>query len=314
MRDQGFLGAHGVALVSRIVREGLRRFPALKDHDPDDVVQGFFVDRIQTLTATLLAQATNDDSFGRIIRRWVQNWMIDQARKTGTGALRRAIEKVLDETPEFEKVPSGSAGAGRWRLANTGGQPWGGDTGQLVAVAWAVPNVRVPKWSSSSRRPPVADRTSLVAIAHAILDQAGGSLEIAQLVYVFSQRFAASLDPIVVSFDESVDDGIDDDAAGVDLPSQTASPEEAVIAESIALDVTTAAAEIVRRLSSLECAVIPVLDDSAAVRERLSLGRSQSALFVSSLKAKIRSLAGTGEDQEDIVREVIALCGGPAAA
>jgi hypothetical protein len=57
-----------------------------------------------------------------------------------------------------------------------------------------------------------------------------------------------------------------------------------------------------------------VLNDSAAVRERLSLGRSQSALFTSTLKAKIRALAGTGEDQDDIVREVIALCGGPAAA
>lgn len=314
MREQGFLGSDGVGLVSRIVREGLRRFPALEGHDPDDVVQEFFVDRIQAMTAMLLAQATSDDAFGRLVRRSVQNWMIDQARKTGTGPLRRAIEKVLDESPQFERVPTGIAGAGRWRLTHTDGEPWGGDTGQLIAVAWAVPNVRVPKWSSSSRRPPVADRASLVAIAHAILQQAGGSLETAQLVHVFCQRFAASLDPIVVSLDERLDEDPDEDAAGTDLPSETASPEEAVIAESVALDVAGAAAEIVGRLSAVERAIIPVLNDSAAVRERLSLGRSQSALFTSTLKAKIRALAGTGEDRDDIVREVIALCGGPAAS
>ena len=147
-----------------------------------------------------------------------------------------AIEKVLDESPQFERVPIlGIAGAGRRRLTHTDGEPWGGDTGQLIAVAWAVPNVRVPKWSSSSRRPPVADRASLVAIAHAILQQAGGSRKTAQLVHVFCQRFAASLDPIVVSLDERLYEDPDEDAAGTDLPSETASPEEAVIAESVAL-------------------------------------------------------------------------------
>ena len=296
------------------MREGLRRFPALEGHDPDDVVQEFFVDRIQALTAMLLAQATSDDSFGRLVRRSVQNWMIDQARKTGTGPLRRSIEKVLDESPEFDRVPPGHAGAGRWRLANTDGEPWGGDTGQLIDVAWAVPNVRVPRWSSSSRRPPVADRASLVAIAHAILQEAGGSLETAQLVHVFSQRFAASLDPLVISLDEGSDEDLDDDAPSADLPSEDASPEELVIAESVALDVAVAAAEIADRLSDMERAIIPVLDDSAAVRERLGLGRSQSAQFSSTLKSKIRALAGTGEDRDEIVREVIALCGGPAAS
>ncbi|MFH5211492.1 hypothetical protein [Antrihabitans spumae] len=292
----------------------MRRFHALAGREADDVVQEFFVDRIQALTAMLLAQATSDDSFGRLVRRSVQNWLIDQARKTGTGPLRRAIEKVLDESLEFDRVPLGHAGAGRWRLAGTNGEPWGGDTGRLIAVAWGVPNVRVPKWSSSSRRPPVADRATLVAIAHAILREAGGSLETAQLVHVFSQRFAASLDPIVISLDEGSDEDLDKDAPSADLPAEGTGPEEFVIAESVALDVAVAAAEIAGRLSDIERAIIPVLDNSAAVRERLGLGRSQSAQFASTLKSKIRALAGTREDRDEIVREVIAVCGGPAAS
>jgi hypothetical protein len=272
-------------------------------------VQDFFVDRIKPLTALLLAQATGDGSFGRLARRSVQNWLIDKARATGTGPLRRSIEKVLDDSPQFEKVPSGREGAGRWRLADTDGEPWGGDPGELVAVAWAVPNVRVPKWSSHSRRAPVADRTSLAAIAHAVLQAAGGSLETAQLVHVFAQRFAAALDPIVVSLDEDLGEA----GINIDVPAEGPSPDELVIAESAALDVATAAAEIVGRLSDTERAIIPALDDSAAVQQRLGRGRSQSAQFMSRLKLKIRALAGTGADRDEVVREVVALCGGPAA-
>jgi hypothetical protein len=312
LREQGFLGSHGVALVSTVVREELGRFPVLAEQDSDDVVQEFFVDRIQVLTVMLLAQATNNDSFGRLVRRTARNWLIDQARKTGAGALRRTIEKMLGESADFDEVPAGHAGAGRWRLVGTSGEPWGGDTGRLIAAAWAVPNVRVPKWSSKSRRPPIADRQSLVAIARAILHEAGGSLETAQIVHVFALRFAAALDPLEVSLDADSNEDADIPTPRGEPPSQELGPEDLVIAEDVALDVAVAAAEIVGRLSGAERALIPVLDDSSKVRERLGLGRSQSAHFASTLKAKIRSLAGTAQNRDEIVREVIALCGGPA--
>lgn len=309
---QGRLDEHGVRLVSKIVREGLRRFPSLREtNEPEDVIQDFFVDRITSLTALLMAEATGDDSFGKLVRRTVQNWLIDRARATGTGPLRRSIEKVLAESPEFERVPSGFEGAGRWRLADTAGEPWGGDTGGLVAVAWAVPNVRVPRWSSSSRRPPVADRASMVAIALAVLESTGGSLEIAQLVHVFADRFAAALDPIVVPLDTDSDrDG--DDEGSADVPSGQAGPEDLVIADSVAVDIAVSAAEIVGRLTDSERAIVPMLHDSAAVQLRLGLARSQSAQIARTVKLKIRALAGTASDREEIVREVVALCGGVA--
>lgn len=285
----------------------------LDGRDPEDMVQEFMADRIKPLTAMLLAQATDDDSFGRLVRRSVLNWMIDQARKTGVGALRRTIETLLAQSPEFEKVPPGHEGAGRWRIADSGSAPWGGDLGRLIVVAWAVPNVRVPKSSGRSRRPPVADRASLVAIALAVLSDAGGSLEIGQFVYVFSKRFAAALDPVVVSLEDLGfhDDDLDEDDVGIDIPSESDGPEELVIAESVAEDVATAAKEIVERLSDSERALLPVLDDAAAVRARLGLGKSQSALITRALKCKIRDLAGTGDERHDIVREVIASCGDP---
>jgi hypothetical protein len=309
LQQLGRMDRRGVALISRIVREESKRFTALEELDLEDLTHDFFVAKITALTAMLLAQATSDESFGKLVRRTVRNWMIDRARTTGTGPLRRSIEKILAETPQFECVPAGQEGAGRWRLAHTHGPPWGGDPDSLVAVAWAVPDVRVPIWSQGTRRAPIADRPSIVSILEAILQAAAGSLETAQLVHVFARRFAAAMDPIEVPLPEHQDDD-DEDGAGTDVPSEAPGPEDLVIAESMAAEAAAAANEIVERLSDDERAIVSIIDDPAAVMQRLGRARSQSAEFTRRLKAKIRELAGTGEDRDEIVRAVIAICGG----
>lgn len=309
LHQQGHLHRRGVALVSRIVREESKRFSALEHLDHEDLTHDFFVARIAALTAMLLAQATSDDSFGKLVRRTVRNWMIDQARATGTGPLRRSIEKILSETALFECVTDGQEGAGRWRIAHTAGQPWGGDPDSLVAVAWAVPDVRVPAWKKGTRRAPVADRHSLVAMLEAVLQAAAGSLETAQLVHVFAQRFAAALDPIEVPLSEQQHE--DDEHGSVDVRSETPGPEELVIAESVAAETAEAAAQIVERLSDDERTILCIIDDPAAVMRQLGLARSQSAEFTRRLKAKIRELVGTSVDRDEIVLAAIALCSGP---
>ncbi|MFK4362072.1 hypothetical protein ABH939_005607 [Rhodococcus sp. 27YEA6] len=297
----------GLALTRQLISEEIRKFPALAHRaaELDDVVQDFLVDRIERLTVALAAQASNDDSFGRLLRRSIRNWLIDRARSTGIGALRRSIEKVLGEESEFEKVTHGDEGAGRWRLVDGDSTPWAGDPDLLVKAAWEVPNVRVPKWSSTSRRPPVADRGAMTAIARAVLATAEGSLEIAQLVNVFARRFAAALDPVEMSLGKM---------ESSEVPSCETTPEDLVVAVDSEIDAASAAAEIFTRLTETERAVLRVLLDSSAVQERLGLGRSQSAQFATRLKAKIRDLAGTGPEAEQVTLEVIWLCGGPATS
>ncbi|MFW0797012.1 hypothetical protein AAFP30_24615 [Gordonia sp. CPCC 205515] len=287
------------------MQEELQRFQALKHAcaEIDDFVQDFLVDRIRPLTAKLVAEATSEDSVGRLLRKSIRNWLIDRARATGTGPLRRAVEKVLSDEDAFEKAGGGS-GAGWWRLTGSQAAPWGGDPCVLLEAAWKVPDVRVPKWSSTSRRPPVADRPSLVAILEAVFRAAGGSIEVAELVHVLAQRFAAALDPIVTVAGEH------DDLAST--PASEPTPDDLVVADESDADTARAAAEIVGRLSDIERAIVPLLDDGGAVRNRLGLGKSQSAQFASRLKAKIVQLAGTGPESEHVVREVIWLCGGPA--
>lgn len=302
LRERGCFGEECLTLVLKLLRERLRQFPSLLSHEFEDVAQDFLVDRIKPLTASLLAQATSDTTLEKLLRTSIKNWLIDRARATGTGPMRRTIEKVLTASPQFECVAADEEGAGRWRLAGGDVKPWGGNVDDLIATAWGVRDIRVPKWSSDTRRPPIADRASLVEIIRAMLERAGGSLETAHLVTAFANRFAAALDPLVVS--------IDDDEHSIDVESATPDPEETVLADAVALDVAAAAAEIAGRLTKTEREIVPLLHDSSAVQQRLGKGRSQSAAFAARVKTKIRELASTGGDAEEILREVVALCGG----
>jgi hypothetical protein len=262
---------------------------------------GFLADRALNVTAMLLAQAADEASMGRLLRRSVRHWLIDQARKTGAGALRRTVEKVLATTDAFEQVPSGEAGEGRWRLARTSAPPWAGRTEDLVEAARAVRYVRIPQWSSTSRRPPVADRASIVAVAHAALEAAAGSMEIAQLVAVFLARFPVVVDPPVVLLQ-------DHHEVAVRAPELT--PEEQTIAAEDELAAGVRAAEVVGMLSATERRLVPRLADIPAIQEVLGCGRSQAYQHAKRLKDKLTQLVGEGEDVRAVGPEVIRLCGG----
>ncbi len=293
-------------LVQRLVGEEMQRFSALTREglEPDDAVQEFLADRIEAVTVTLAAQAGDEAPFGRLLRRSIRNWLVDQARKTAIGALRRSVEKVLAEEEAFEQVPKGDVGAGRWRIAGTSGEPWSGGLDDLISVAWAVPHVRVPKWSSASRRAPVADRPSLLAVARAVLEAASGSLETGQLVAVFAARFEAVLDPVEVP--------LHNDAEASIGQSGEPAPEEYVIAAAAEVDAAVSAAEIVGLLSPRERAIVPHLDDPQAIRDVLGCGRSQAYQHAARLNEKIIQFAGNGEEARAAVLEVIRLCGGAA--
>ncbi|WP_152564103.1 hypothetical protein [Actinomadura welshii] len=293
-------------LVSRLFSEELRRFPVLtagaggRTVEQEDLLQEFLADRFKALTAALLAQASDEGSMGRLVRKSIKNWLIDQARKTGTGPLRRSLEGLLAQDAIFEKVPPGAEGAGRWRLAGSAGPPYSGHTGDLVDAARAVPNVRIPPWSSSKRRAPAADKASMVAVARAVLEAASGSLEIAQIVEVFVARFPAVLDPVVVPLLESeIGDGF-----------YQPTPEEAVVAADDEVDHATNAAGIVGTLSAAEQQILRCLTDPQAVERLLGCGRSQAYHHIKRLREKLKQLAGEDDAARAVVLEVIQLCGG----
>lgn len=301
----GHFGPECLRLVQELMSEEMRRFPALEPAvgwqpaDLEDLVQEFLEQRFVAMTTTLLTTARNDESMGRLLRRSIRNWLIDRARTTGTGRVRKLLEKVLVESAEFEKVSPGQPGAGQWRLAGSSSEPWAGDPQELMRAASAVQSVRMSAWSSTTRRAPLASRESLIAVARAVLSTAGGSLDIAQLTHVFVTRFPAALDWAVVPLEPGAA------VFGADHPT----PEEEVIAGYDEIDSGASAAEIVGMLSPAERTLVPHLDDVVAAQRVLDCRRSSAYQQMNRLREKLVQLAGGSDDRYAVVLEVIRLCG-----
>jgi hypothetical protein len=200
LHASGRFGEVGYSLLFRLARQELRRFPGLRRGTGDDdvvwdVVGDFLDERGSGVTAMLLANASDDNSFSALLRTSLRHWLVDQVRKTDRGALRRRLERLVDEDDRFEVVPSGEPGAGWWRLAGTGAAPAGPPLTDLCGAAWGVRDIRIPAWTSEERRGPAADAESLGRIMLAVLAKACGSLHPATVVAVFADRLPNALDP-----------------------------------------------------------------------------------------------------------------------
>ncbi|MGW1810463.1 hypothetical protein ACWC2T_34435 [Streptomyces sp. NPDC001393] len=310
LHDLGHLGPECLSLINKLIREEVGRLPVLtppagwQQVDLEDLLGDFLVDRLEPVTANLLALATDEDSVGKLLRTSIRHWLIDRARKTAVGSVGRSLTSMLKDSDSFETVPAGAEGAGRWRLAGSTAPPWSGPLDLLVEAAHAVPNVEIPKWTSDTRRAPVADRPSMEAVAQAVLSAAAGSVEVAQLVEVFVARFPVVLDPVVVALPV---DEISQFAFGAQM-----SPEEAVLGAESDAQAASVASLIVDMLSPQERLMVPHLERPGGLMRLLGCGRSQAYHHATRLKEKLRQLVGDGDDVRSVGSEVIRLCGGAA--
>lgn len=287
-------------MLIKLVGEEVQRFPVLltpgtswtKDA-VSEWTQEFFAAKGKAVTAAVLAQTADLDSMSRYLRRAIRHFLVDAARKTDLGAIRRKIEDLLAAAPDFAQVPPRTPGAGRWQLAGSPRPPFGGDLSPLVAAAYAVPGVQAVRWSGK-RRAPLARDESLVDIFRAVLAAAGGSLEVAQLTAVMLRRFPAAV--------EYADPSLDEQAFEVAVAPLEDRPD--VMAE-----VSDRAAEVYEQLSPSQRALLPHLgkpvDDQAEI---LGLGRSQAYAARGKLTALLIELVPDDELRAEVTLEVLRLC------
>src|SRR5262249_32514374 len=199
LQQLGHFGRLGLGLLFKIMREEVQRFPVLRpgsgwtEDSVWDCTQAFFAERGPAVTVGVLAQDADSGSMSRFLRRSIRNFLISEARKTPAGAVRRKIEDLLAATTDFVQVPQGAPGAGRWQLDGRLVPPFAGELRPLVTAAYNVPGVKAVRWSGN-RRTPLASDVSLVAIIRAVLAAAAGSLEVAQLTFVFLRRFPVAVE------------------------------------------------------------------------------------------------------------------------
>ena len=63
---------------------------------------------MEKLTADLVTIGVTPQVVGKVMRRWIRNFLIDRARRTPLGRIRRKIEEdMLGQYPEFLRVPAG---------------------------------------------------------------------------------------------------------------------------------------------------------------------------------------------------------------
>ena len=299
LRQFGHFDRAGLLLLRSLMRQETQRFPVLEppagwtDESVMEMVQSYFAEKGPRITAALLAQAQDTGSMARILRRSIKNFLIDQARQTPSGAVRRKIEDLLTAGPDFAQVPPSRPGAGRWHLAGGSDIPWGGDLHPLVEAAYAVPDVRAVRWSGR-RRAPLASDASLTAILRAILTAAGGSLEVAQLTAVLLRRFPAAAEPADATLTEELYDRAV--APVEDRPD--------VIAE-----ISQQAREVYEQLSPAQRALLPHLNKPPEEHQQiLGVGRSQAYATTRRLRALLTELLDTEEHREEIGLEVLCLC------
>lgn len=297
--ELGYLGRAGLALLTDLVRQEVQRFPVLKPAPGWtrdvvlEMVQSFFAEKGKAVTAAVLAQATDAESMSRILRRSVRNYLISEARKTPSGAVRRKIEELLAVGEEFAQVPPGQPGAGRWYLVGTVVAPWAGDLRPLAEAAYAVPGVRAVRWSGS-RRAPMASDQALSEILQAVLKVAQGSMDPAQLTAVFVRRF-----PVAV---EQADATLSDEGYALAVAPLEDRPD-------IVAEVSDWAREVYEQMSPSQRALLPHLDKPVKDHmEVLGVGRTQAYEVAARLKALLRELIGADELRDEIGLEVLRLC------
>ena len=289
-----------VKLLCSLMAEETRRVAVLRPPggwDRDEVealVSEFFIKKGQRLTADLVMIGVTPAVVGKVMRRWIRNFLIDRARDTPLGRIRRKLEEdMLGKYPEFLQVPPGEEGAGRWYLAGQPSYPYGGDFTPLIEAAYAVPGVKAVRWSGP-RRPPLTSDASLRAIVAAVLTATGGSLEVAQFVHVVAQRFPAAAEPEDVTIDDDTFDRVT--RMESDDPGFVFETGESISA-------------VLDQLSPSQRALVPYLDrDINAVMEVLNVGRSRAYEAVRHLKDVLDRLLPDDETRAVVYTAVVERC------
>jgi hypothetical protein len=151
LRTLGSFGEKAVDLLLELAREELTRFPSLTSDAAsthEDYAYDFFLDRGTALTTAAQLQAEDDDALGRMIRRWLRNWLVDLHARSAAGSLRDRLEKRLERDARFDRAPAQHF----WRLTDGPAQAGVADPAALAAMARRVHVTYYPEPPGGKRR------------------------------------------------------------------------------------------------------------------------------------------------------------------
>jgi hypothetical protein len=233
----------------------------------------------------LHVQATDDETFERLMHAAVRNQFRSDARRTILGKLIRRLNDVLSADPAFVHLPGNL-----WTLEAPIERPSTTPTPQqLLDAAWAVPNVTIRRWrAEATHQTTGADAPTLTRIAAAVLVAAGGPLPEAEVGRIIGNRLGALELPATLPID-------------VEEPTQLPAAADTGAAAAVAYDIWN-------QLSVREQLLVPVIDSSAReAAEGLKLGASQANTALQRARTTLRLALQEVDDAESVWHELVAI-------
>ncbi|MFC3688869.1 hypothetical protein [Aquipuribacter hungaricus] len=296
LRALGHLGGPAtIAMLTARFRSAVQPFPTLKPPGGwtagalEDVLHDFLAEKLEDLTNAVLTVRDDETATLKVTSRVMKRWLIDQARKTDTGAIRVRLEELVHESDLFVK-PNGQGE--RWALVGAE-QVSSVDIESLVAAARAVPGVKPVRWRDENRRAPMASGPDLLRVLEAVLERAGGSVESGVLVTVFQRRFGVTLTSFVPLEEDDT------------LPERLAEPP---VFNSVELDeAAVRAAQAYAQLSDRERRILLHLHDHRAVQDALGVGRTTAYTLIGKVNEALQALAGQDVDHAAVAAALVRL-------
>ncbi|GLV89795.1 hypothetical protein Slala04_12490 [Streptomyces lavendulae subsp. lavendulae] len=300
----GQLGDLGLELLRRVGRQVARTqgFPPPEGHSAwtDEAVDELLFEMIsrkgEQFLLNCFLKTVDDTSLEKMFFTSIKNFLIDQAKGTERGKLRRRFASRLGQDDRFRSVPGASP---RWTLASHPPDAiWQGDLNDLVQASWDVRGVWITAWNHSGPTPKQTVH-ALMTVLVAILEAAGGAVREEDLAKVLEARFELLGPPQFTPL-------YTDDGTLADSVADSAKDADQVAAETLAREIWQAMSQQERRL-------LPHLDDDPTeVANLLGLGRHQASAIMDALREKLRlALTSDGSNPGEVVAALLRRGGDP---
>ncbi|MFD0257497.1 hypothetical protein [Kitasatospora indigofera] len=242
--------------------------------------------------------AADDASLERLFLATIKNFLIDQAKKTPRGKLRRRIARLMSEDSAYRK---GAGSPPRWALAEHAADAvWQGDLDDLVAQAARVTGVGITRWNHSGPTPGQTVH-ALKSVLLCVLQYAQGAVREEDLAKVLEARFellAPARFAALYADEGTVSELVEQHAAAAPDP---------VGGDGMAEDIW-------QRLSPNERLLLPYLDEDAHhAAQLLEIRQGHAAAVLSNLKTKLRKALSTEGDRQAVMAALLRRCGAAAA-
>lgn len=248
--------------------------------------------RGQVFVLACYVQATDQESLERLVLKSIRNFLIDQAKGTERGKLRRRLETLLTGDGRFLRPPE-LMGIWAWALAHRAMDLWQGDLDDLHEAAARVRGYQILSWNTAGRTPKHAVG-ALITVSHGVIDYADGAVRDEDLAAVIERRFALLTPPIFVE----IPDG---SFTAATVARVTAGDDPAAD-----LGVQERAEQLWLTLSAEEKALLPVLGQSLEARRAATgLGRVVTQTLSEALAERLRLATVDDGDREEIVLRMV---------